>query len=146
MSDSSVCPPATITFTDLSTSPNPITNYLWNFGDPTSGVANFSSLQNPSHYYDSTGVYIVTLTITNSQGCSDNVSLPLTVNPPVIADAPAGVETTMEEGVAAPVATLLEAEAAATALGAPTQMSSLTGWLKLRRMVSVLEVPELASC
>jgi gliding motility-associated-like protein len=87
MNDSTVCPPATIQFTDLSTSVQPITTYLWNFGDPSSGVLNTSLLQNPSHFYDSAGVYTITLTIINSLGCSDVTSVNLTVNPPVVADA-----------------------------------------------------------
>jgi gliding motility-associated-like protein len=40
------------------------TRYLWNFGDPASGVRDTSTLENPSHFYNTEGVYIVTLTAT----------------------------------------------------------------------------------
>lgn len=39
--------------------------YLWNFKD-----GNFSTSQNPSHVYSSTGNYTVSLTVTDSSGCS----------------------------------------------------------------------------
>jgi PKD repeat protein len=45
-------------FSDQSTSPGPITNYVWNFGD-----GNTSNLQNPTHTYATSGVYNVCLTI-----------------------------------------------------------------------------------
>ena len=52
-----------VTFIDNSTSSSAITNYLWNFGD-----GNISSLQNPTHTYNTIGSYIVTLTITSVDG------------------------------------------------------------------------------
>jgi len=42
-----------------------IVSWNWNFGD-----AQTSTLQNPVHYYDSSGVYIVSLTVTSDSGCS----------------------------------------------------------------------------
>ncbi len=59
------CPPKTIQFTNLSVanSPGPST-YFWDFGD---GVT--STLQNPSHTYNSQGNYTVTLSTTNSANC-----------------------------------------------------------------------------
>ncbi|HEY6928622.1 MAG TPA: PKD domain-containing protein [Thermoanaerobaculia bacterium] len=53
-------------FTDTS-SGGP-TNWSWNFGDPNSGAANSSDLQNPSHTFSRAGVYSVTLTATNPMG------------------------------------------------------------------------------
>lgn len=60
------CPGTPTTFTDHSTwlPPYAITSYLWNFGDPPSGVNDTSSAQNPAHVFGP-GVYTVTLTITN---------------------------------------------------------------------------------
>ncbi len=46
-----------------------ITSYEWNFGDPTSGTANSSTLENPIHVFDSPGLYPVTLTVTTDAGC-----------------------------------------------------------------------------
>lgn len=39
------------------------TVYTWDFGDPASGFANTSSLQNPVHQFSSPGTYTVTLTV-----------------------------------------------------------------------------------
>jgi gliding motility-associated-like protein len=49
----------TFTFTDLSTNTPNIWN--WNFGDPSSGAANTSTVQNPTHTYSAPGTYTVTL-------------------------------------------------------------------------------------
>lgn len=61
--------PFTATFNDQSDPGSvPITGWSWDFGDPASGAANTSSLQNPSHTYSSVGSYTVTLTATNAGG------------------------------------------------------------------------------
>ncbi|NNV54357.1 T9SS type B sorting domain-containing protein [Limnovirga soli] len=52
----------TINFTSTST-PCPV-SYLWNFGDPSSGSSNTSTLPNPSHTYALAGDYFVSLTVT----------------------------------------------------------------------------------
>lgn len=54
-------PPLTVNFTDLSTG-NPA-DWLWNFGD-----GNTSTAQNPSHMYEGSGNYLVSLTVSNSTG------------------------------------------------------------------------------
>jgi|GEM_PF-5425961 len=52
-------------FTDLSTiTGGTIIGWSWNFGDPSSGVNNTSALQNPSHLFTGTGLYVVCLTVT----------------------------------------------------------------------------------
>jgi gliding motility-associated-like protein len=50
------------------------TAYLWNFGDPNAnaGNPNTSTLPNPTHNYTNTGTYNITLTATNSFGCTDD--------------------------------------------------------------------------
>jgi PKD repeat protein len=48
-----------------------ITGWLWNFGEPSSGALNTSTLKNPSHTYASAGNFTVTLIVTNLNGCSD---------------------------------------------------------------------------
>jgi len=55
----------TASFTNNSTSPSTGTSYLWDFGD-----GNTSTSANPSHAYDTIGVYTVTLTVTNDCGTS----------------------------------------------------------------------------
>lgn len=65
------CATRTISFTDASVANVGILNsWSWDFGDPASGGANTSSLQNPSHVFSTSGVYTVSLTITTSLGCT----------------------------------------------------------------------------
>ncbi|MCK9218718.1 MAG: PKD domain-containing protein [Bacteroidales bacterium] len=69
------CKGAPIQFHDLSYTPMGVINsWHWNFGDGDS-----SSLQNPSHIYVTQGIYLVTLTVTNTFGCLSSFSLPVTV-------------------------------------------------------------------
>ena len=56
--------PHAVFFTDQSTLPD---TWLWNFGD-----GNTSTLQNPVHNYTTTGLFTVSLTVTDTvNGCSD---------------------------------------------------------------------------
>ena len=57
--------PVTINFTNTSTGSG-ILSYAWNFGD-----GGTSNAQNPSHVYNSTGSFTVTLTVTSSTGCTN---------------------------------------------------------------------------
>ena len=62
----SSCGLDSVYFFDASTiTGGTISSWSWNFGD-----GNISSLQNPAHYYDSTGVYVVSLTVMTDSGCS----------------------------------------------------------------------------
>jgi len=56
------CPPLTLDFTDLSS--GVINSWNWSFGD-----GQFSSLENPTHTYTSSGVYQVSLQVTTINGC-----------------------------------------------------------------------------
>jgi PKD repeat protein len=67
-----------VAFAEVSS--NAPTSWIWNFGDPASGAANSSTLQNPSHMFASAGTYTVTLTAANSAG-SGSTSLAVTVSP-----------------------------------------------------------------
>ena len=53
--------PLSVAFTDLST--NTPTSWLWNFGDGF-----LSAVQNPTHVYETAGVYTVVLKATNAGG------------------------------------------------------------------------------
>lgn len=44
------------------------TGYSWNFGDVKKS---YSNVENPSHIYNDTGLYLVTLIVTNEFGCLD---------------------------------------------------------------------------
>lgn len=65
------CVTRTITFADNSV-PNAgaLNGWSWDFGDPASGAANTSTLQNPTHVFAAPGTYTVTLTATNNEGCT----------------------------------------------------------------------------
>lgn len=82
------CQGQPINFTNLSQTNGggQITSYLWNFGDPSSGFNNFSTLANPSHTYASAGTYTVTLTAMNVNNCDDTVMKNVVVNILPVAD------------------------------------------------------------
>ena len=69
-------------FTDTSKVPAPsvINSWLWNFGDPASGVNNTSAIKNAQHTYSAVGNYIVQLIVTTNNGCKDTIPQNLTVN------------------------------------------------------------------
>ena len=63
---------STIHFTDES--PGSVT-WQWSFGDTTGSI-----ITNPVHTYGETGIYPVTLIVTNAQGCKDTVTHDITIN------------------------------------------------------------------
>lgn len=66
-------------FTDTSTdSDGIIVGWNWNLGDGT-----FSTLQNPSHQYNSDGTYTITLTVNDSDGDTGTVSKTVTISEPL---------------------------------------------------------------
>lgn len=67
----SVCYPNPISFTNTSATITECPPFLWNFGDPASGVNNTSTLENPSHAFSSPGTYTVTLTV--NERCQTSV-------------------------------------------------------------------------
>ncbi|MCX6291454.1 MAG: PKD domain-containing protein [Bacteroidetes bacterium] len=81
-SGNNVCIGAQINFTDQSTSPVTLTNWLWHFGDGAS-----TTVQSPAHTYTVAGNYNVMLTVTNNSGCVDSVTSTVSVYPLPPADA-----------------------------------------------------------
>lgn len=77
------CAGVAVNFTSQSATSggSAIIGYLWNFGDPTSGVNNTSILQNPLHIFNSAGTYTVSLQVTNADGCYDTVTQAVIINP-----------------------------------------------------------------
>lgn len=74
----------------------PPDTWAWDFGDPSSGAANFSGLQRPTHLYTAAGTYTVSL-IVEKFGLRDTVTHTVTVydypqidlgNDTIICDAP----------------------------------------------------------
>ena len=79
-----VCPGTAVTFRDVSIPDFPIVGWFWDFGDGTT-----STTRNPVHVYNQVGVHTVTLTITNSKGCTDTETGQVTVlAPPIASFAP----------------------------------------------------------
>ncbi len=74
------CPQHCVDFSDLTTiASGTLATWTWNFGDSSA----ISNQQNPSHCYDITGVYSVTLTVTSNAGCTTTLAIPnmITVHP-----------------------------------------------------------------
>ncbi len=73
---------STFSFTDQS-APGigavPITSWSWQFGDPASGPANQSTLQDPTHEFSQPGAYQVTLTITDADGLTSMTTRQVTL-------------------------------------------------------------------
>ena len=57
-----------------------ISNYQWDFGEPSSGAANNSSGANPTHTYSSAGIYEVSLITTSSGGCQSETKKTITIH------------------------------------------------------------------
>ncbi|MEM9983688.1 MAG: PKD domain-containing protein, partial [Bacteroidota bacterium] len=82
LSDSSICEPATITFTNASTPTGAaITGYRWDFGTG-SGV----TTPNASFTYVTPGSYTASLEITDANGCQDTAFKTIFINPNPVAD------------------------------------------------------------
>lgn len=71
------CAPLDLTFKDTSyTLSSNISSVEWDFGDPESGLANFSTDTNPNHIFEKPGDYDITYIIFTDDGCSDTVIYP----------------------------------------------------------------------
>ncbi len=84
------CPGLPVEFTDISTftPQTTITDYDWDFGDPSSGTDNLSTEQNPTHIYENIGTYDVTLIITAQTGCTSTINKSVTILAPPVASFP----------------------------------------------------------
>ena len=75
LSDSvSTCPPLVITFSNLSKN---FSSRSWDFGDGSS-----SSLDNPTHFYSTPGIYNIVLTVGGYNGCIDTKTKQVIVRGP----------------------------------------------------------------
>lgn len=75
-----VCDSFNVAFTNDNFSPLNKT-FLWNFGDPSTGTFDTSSLQSPTHVYSDTGVYIYKLVVNPGQQCRDSTTQIVKVYP-----------------------------------------------------------------
>ncbi len=69
--------PLTVSFKDLSTSGSPIISWSWDFGDGATSTA-----QNPTHIYNTAGMYNVSLTVEDLDGCPRTLTKNNFVNTP----------------------------------------------------------------
>jgi hypothetical protein len=84
------------TFTDSSTPGargGPLVSQLWTFGDPNSGAADRSTLQDPTHQFSAPGDYPVTLRVTDVKGLSASATETVIAPPPPAATPAAGWRT-----------------------------------------------------
>lgn len=73
-------------FTNTSnTYGNLVQTYQWNFGDPTSGAANFSNIANPKHIFTARDTFTVQFSITTIYGCADTSFATIITKPSPIA-------------------------------------------------------------
>ncbi|MFM2136837.1 MAG: hypothetical protein RL021_2237, partial [Bacteroidota bacterium] len=81
------CSGQPVQFSNTSTTDSwsSIATSSWDFGDPASGSANNSSVDDPSHVFSGTSTYTVQLIVTSNRGCSDTVAR--TISPLPIAPA-----------------------------------------------------------
>jgi PKD repeat protein len=78
VSDTVGCIPLVVGFTNTSTfSYAPMRSYYWNFGD---SVRIDSSTIAPSHTYDSSNIYIASLTVVDTNGCRSTTTRQLIAN------------------------------------------------------------------
>lgn len=78
-SNASSCLDAQVQFNDLSQ--GNVISWAWDFADPGSLTNNFSNLKNPTHVFQRTGDYLVTLRVENTNGCSDTVTRKVIIAP-----------------------------------------------------------------
>lgn len=78
---SSACVKQSVYFTNTTVGG---TSFKWNFGDPSSGASDSSSLQNPSHTFDTAGSYKITMIAGNGGPCPDTVSETISIVPPPV--------------------------------------------------------------
>ncbi len=78
LGDLIACTRDSVRFASIVTSPVPINSVEWNFGDTLSGEANVSDVQNPKHFYQLAGIYQITFSATDTNGCAAQDSIIIT--------------------------------------------------------------------
>lgn len=77
--------PLTVNFEDRSL--GGVTDWAWDFGDPGSGGANASTLEDPSHTYNDVGTYDVQLVVDGDTGQDTEQKITyVTAHPPTVVD------------------------------------------------------------
>ena len=66
-----LCDRGSVSFADTTNTVGTINNWVWDFGDGSTGTGQF-----PTHYYSGTGLYSVKLTVFTQFGCTDSITIP----------------------------------------------------------------------
>ena len=74
------CNTGTVQFNSTTVSNDQVLSYNWDFADGTT-----STLQNPTHTYNTAGIYYPTLNVTTQSGCTDSI---ISIIPVKIVSAP----------------------------------------------------------
>ena len=81
------CSDQVMQFTNQSTAGGAVINqYAWNFGQPSLGAQNVSSVQNPYRTFPTGGTFPMTLTVTDAHLCADDTVMQIVVNQTPIID------------------------------------------------------------
>jgi len=82
------CSDLVTSFQDASyaNGPGNTVQYWWEFGDPATGVNNYSNLKDPTHLFTAPGTYQVMHIVRNFNNCSDTIIKPVTILTPVPVD------------------------------------------------------------
>ena len=75
-----------VTFKNLTSGKDEVDSWSWDFGDPSSGANNYSSLEDPEHFYRQVGSRQITLTATTTAGCVANRLLDTVLTDRPVAD------------------------------------------------------------
>lgn len=79
-SASGLCSENMTSFTDLSSAGGAsIIDYFWDFGQPSLGTLNNSTVANPSVILPNSGTFAVVFNVTDANNCSDDTTLSITI-------------------------------------------------------------------
>ncbi len=75
-----------VNFENLTNRKDAVAGWSWDFGDPSSGANNYSSLENPGHFYEEGGSRKISLTAITSEGCEAVQSIDTVLTDQPVAD------------------------------------------------------------
>ncbi|MEN8229261.1 MAG: PKD domain-containing protein, partial [Bacteroidota bacterium] len=75
-----------VSFKNLTSGKDKVDSWSWDFGDPSSGANNSSSLENPEHFYLQVGSRQITLGATTTAGCEALLTVDTVLSDQPVAD------------------------------------------------------------